>query len=263
MSNNMASKTQTITSRSSRPAVGGTGRSGIEVGVQAPAERTVAKREIRVAYHLVDIRNWKSIQRMGLLSTQRLAQLSVDTDREMLRQHRPRGAYLEIGAHIRDQSPMPPKMLERALRSGVTPAEWYELLNSKVFFWLDLERLNRHRMACKSSKQVVLAIDAGRLLDAYGDIASVSPINSGNAMRAAAPRNFTTFVPYWDWVESGWDKEIVPGGSRRPRSLKPVELTIIGGIPDLGKYVIGSVYLDPEEMLTAEHIPTPGRLSEQ
>jgi hypothetical protein len=159
-------------------------------------KNVASKREIRIVYHLVDIRNWKSIQAKGLLSTQRLVELSTNVDRSMLRRHRPDGEYLDFGAFIRDQSPMPRKSIERALRSGVTPEDWFELLNSKVFFWLDLNRLNRHRAACKSQKQVVLAIDAGRMLEQYSPFASVSPIISGNAMRAAVHRNLTTFVPY-------------------------------------------------------------------
>jgi hypothetical protein len=220
-----------------------------------------SKREIRIAYHLVDIRNWKSIQAQGLLSTQRLVELSTNVDRSMLRQHRPNGEYLDFGAFIRDQSPMPRKSIERALRSGVTPEDWFELLNSKVFFWLDLNRLNRHRAACKSQKQVVLAIDAGRMLEQYSPFASVSPINSGNAMRAAVPRNLTTFVPYEKWVESGWDSEQVPGISRRSRSSWPAELTITGEIPDIARFVIGSVYLDAGERLTERHITTAARVA--
>lgn len=220
-----------------------------------------AKREIRIAYHLVDLRNWKSIQARGLLSTQRLVALSSGADASLLRRHRPRGQYLDVGAHIRDQSPMPRSAIERALRSGVTPEDWFELLNSKVFFWLDLKRLNRHRAACKSQKQVVLAIDAGRMLEHYAAVASVSPINSGNAMHAARPRNASTFVPYAAWVASGWDSEQVPGAVRRPRSLRPAELTVTGAIPDIARYIIGSVYLDASEPLTEQHIATAARLA--
>lgn len=220
-----------------------------------------SKREIRIAYHLADIRNWKAIQAHGLLSTQRLAELSTNVDGSMLRQHRPDRKYLDHGAFISDQSNMQRKSLERALRSGVTPEDWFELLNSKVFFWLDLDRLNCHRAACKGQKQVVLAIDAGRMLDEYAPLASVTPIHSGHAMRTAAPRNLTTFVPYKAWVESGWDSEKVPGVSRRPGSSWPAELTITGAIPDIARFVIGSVYLDAEEQLTERHIATAARVA--
>lgn len=223
--------------------------------------KTGSKREIRIAYHLADIRNLKSIQAHGLLSTQRLVELSTNVDRSMLRQHRPEGTYLDVGAFIRDQSNMQRKSIERALRSGVTPEDWFELLNSKVFFWLDLDRLNCHRAACKNQKQVVLAIDAHRMLDEYAPLASVSPINSGHAMRTAVPRNLSTFVPYKKWVESGWDSEQVPGVSRRRGALWPAELAVTGHIPDIARFVVGSVYLDASEPLTERHITTEARVA--
>lgn len=197
-------------------------------------------REIKIAYHLADLRNWASIQARGLLSTQRLLELSDGADRALLRQHRPLGLTFANGAHIRDQSPMPIKSIQKALRSGVTPEDWFELLNSKIFFWLDPERLDRHRAACKNHAQIVLKIDATRLLAEYAPIASVSPINSGNAMRAAAPRNYSTFVPYEQWIESGWDKEDVPGTPRRPRNHRPVELAITGAIPNITHFIMST-----------------------
>lgn len=215
-----------------------------------------AKREIRIAYHVADIRNWKSIEVHGLLSSQSLVERSSNVDRSVLRRHRPDKVYLDCGAFIRDQSAMPRNSIKRALRSGVTPEDWFELLNSKVFFWLDLKRLNLYRAACKSEKQVVLAIDAGRLLEAYASVASVSPIESGNAVPAAAPRNLTTFVAHEKWVENGWDSEEVPGVLRRPRSLWPTELSITGEIPDIARFIIGSVYMDAGEQLTTRHLTT-------
>jgi hypothetical protein len=209
---------------------------------------------------MIDIRNLKSVQAHGLLSTQKLAERSSNVDRSMLRQHRHKELYLDFGAFIRDQGGMQRKSIARALRSGVTPEDWFELLNSKVFFWLDLDRLNWHRQACNSESQVVLAIDAGRMLERYASVASVSPINPGYAMRTAAPRNHTTFVPYSKWVESGWESEEVPGASRRSRGLWPAELAITGQIPDIAQFVIGSVYMDASVPLTEQHIATSARL---
>ena len=71
---------------------------------------------------------------------------------------------------------MPPMALMRCLRSGLTPEDWFELLNSKVFFWLDPKRLNRQRLACSASPQVTLAVDASSLLMKYSGLATVTPI---------------------------------------------------------------------------------------
>jgi hypothetical protein len=219
-----------------------------------------SKREIRIAYHLADIRNLKSIQAHGLLSTQRLVELSANADRSILRRHRPEEKYLDFGSFIGGQGNMQRKSLKRALRSGLAPEDWFELLNSKVFFWLDLNRLNCHRAARKRQKQVVLAIDARRMLDEYAPLASVTPINSSHAMRTMAPGNLSTFVPYKKWLESGWDSEQVPGISSRPKTWWPAELAITGQIPDIARFVIGSVYLDASEQITERHIATQARV---
>ncbi|CRM32860.1 DUF7002 family protein [Pseudomonas sp. NPDC090964] len=44
---------------------------------------------------------------------------------------------------LRDQKPMPEKRLLQALTDGTTPQQWYELINEKVFFWVEEERLHR------------------------------------------------------------------------------------------------------------------------
>jgi hypothetical protein len=61
---------------------------------------------------------------------------------------------LPSGVHIRDQCPQPPTPLESCL-VDMTPADWYALINSRVFFWLDYERLNRQRTACEPRPQIV------------------------------------------------------------------------------------------------------------
>ncbi len=132
---------------------------------------------------------------------------------------------------------MLPAALRRCLTDELTPEDWYELVNSKVFFWLDEARLARHRNAYGEADQLVLTIDAKRLLDRYGDIASVSPINTGNARRAAAPRNRSTFVPYQRWIQDGWEAECIPGRASRPANHRAVELTVPDSVPDILNYV--------------------------
>lgn len=67
-------------------------------------------RTINTAYHLVDEKNWASIQAHGLLSAKRLAAAS-GYDLRQLRLHRAKGLTLPSGVRIRDQSPMPPTVL--------------------------------------------------------------------------------------------------------------------------------------------------------
>jgi hypothetical protein len=207
-------------------------------------------RAIGTVYHLVDAGNWASVQKLGLLSAGRLMELSGDSGDGALHRHRPSGQRLKSGVLIRDQRPMPPRSLASCLGEGLQPEDWFGLLNSKVFFWLDPERLNRQRLACGISPQVALVADASRLLASHGARATVSPINTGNAMRAAAPRNLSTFVPYERWVLDGWEHEIIPGAPRRHASHRPVELTIADAVPDVLDYVVDVVHLGPHETLT-------------
>lgn len=199
-------------------------------------------RTITTAYHLLDARNWASVQQHGLLSTQRLMEIS-GADDTAPRRHRTSGEQLACGAYIRDQRPMPPSALRRCLRDGLHPEDWFALLNSKVFFWLEPERLNRQRRACGATAQMVLVVDSERLLATCEAAATVTPINTGNAMRAAAARNLTTFVPYARWRADGWAHEDIAGSRRRPASHRPVELAIAGGIPDMLEFLVAAVPL--------------------
>jgi hypothetical protein len=197
-------------------------------------------RSISTVYHLVDARNWASVQTNGLLSARRILERTYpggSEDAAHWRQHRPDTIVLPDGLVVRDQRPMPPMALVRCLGHGITPADWYEHLNGKIFFWLDPKRLNRHRGACGETEQLVLTIDAVRLLKRYGGVASVSPINSGNARRAAAWRSATTFVAYDRWVANGWADEQRPGIKSRPNGHRPVELVVDDEAPDIMAYV--------------------------
>jgi uncharacterized protein DUF7002 len=207
------------------------------------------RQPIQTAYHLVDASNWASVQNQGLMSARRLMEVCGGTEYDAPRQHRPASRRLASGVLIRDQRPMPPKALMRCLRSGLMPEDWFELLNSKVFFWLDPRRLNRQRLACGASPQIALVVDASRLLMKYGNLATVTPINTGNALRSAAPRNLTTFVPYQRWLIDGWAYEDIPGARPRSRNHRPVELTISEAVPDILGYVMAAVPLNPGEIL--------------
>jgi hypothetical protein len=218
-----------------------------------------APRIIRTVYHLADAANWPSIRQHGLMSARRLIDLHQPQDSGAARRHRPTNRSLAEGVLIRDQKPMPPKALARCLRNGLEPEDWYELLNSKVFFWMDPRRLNRQRLACKDSPQIVLVLDATRLLLNYCSSAAVTPINTGNARRRAAFRNVSTFVAYQRWRTDGWEAEVIPGAHRRDRNHRPVELAIPDAVPDVIDYLVAVVPLGAGETLDAQLPDTGGR----
>ena len=202
-------------------------------------------------YHLADAANWHTIKQHGLLSTYDLLKLAGIDEEERLRinqQQRTTQLVLPNGVIIRDQKPMPANALERCLHS-MTPAQWYTLLNVKIFFWFDIERLNRMRKVTATLPQVVLVVDTERLLVRYSQHATLTPINTGNARRQPALRGRNTFVPYTTWLESGWDSETSALGTRpRPKSHHPVELTITGPVPDILDFVVDIHQLEPGEL---------------
>lgn len=193
-------------------------------------------------YHLAEASNWLSIQRHGLLSASNLFDLAgvFGTVRKQLeRRQRLEHTALPNGVQIRDQRPMPPAGLEACL-VGMTPAEWYGLINARAFCWLDPNRLNRQRAACEPRPQVVLTVDTAALVASYGRQLEVTPINTGNARRRPARRGAATFVPYADWIKSGWGSEAAALGTpERRRSVPPAELTVVGSVPDVMRFVVG------------------------
>lgn len=201
-------------------------------------------------YHLAEAANWPSICLSGLLSTKVLLDLAglQGTERERIeRCQRLEHTTLPNGVQVRDQKPLPERSLATCL-VGLTPPEWYELINSQVFFWLDADRLNRQRRACEPRPQVVLVVDARRLVARYAERVSLSRINSGQACRRPAMRGRCTFVPYRLWIESGWSSEAdglsIP---RRTYSQRPAELTVAGEAKEVMSCVIEVHCLEPGE----------------
>ena len=150
-------------------------------------------------HHLAEADNLDSILKRGLMSTKRLVGMVNLPERErktLLRNHRPECVRLAKGVLIRDQRPMPPTALSRALDEDLMPSDWYEFLNGFVFFWPDQKRLERQRRACGDRPQILLTFDSAALFGHFGASAFVSPINSGNARRkalgVASPRFFPT-----------------------------------------------------------------------
>ena len=190
-------------------------------------------RRIEHLYHLAEADNLPSILQHGLMSTESLLGLVGMPQAErgvLLRRHRPDSFRLSKSVLIRDQRPMPPSALARALVGGLEPADWYALLNGYVFLWPDRDRMERQRQACGGRPQALFTFDGMALLSRFGRDAFASPINSGNARRKPALRGRHTLVPYADWLRHGW-----PTGSRaRP----PAEVLFRCPIPVQPPYLI-------------------------
>ena len=185
------------------------------------------------AYHLSDRSNLEAISREGLFTAKQLIEAAglPEEHRRSIAGYRSSHIRLPTGAVIRDQGPMPPVALQRCLDPGISPTQWYELVNSHVFFWLHANRLARHIGACAGRPQVVMKLHLHRLLEQYWRDAFVTPFNVGNARRRAAPRGLRSFVRLQEWLTSRWDSEARCGAVVRARSHPPAEIAIRTAIP--------------------------------
>ena len=86
--------------------------------------------------------------------------------------------------------------LVRALTDGLTPRDWYLILNSKVFFWLTIPRLNTMlgAKAYRNERHLVLKCDTESLLKEHAGRIVLSPMNSGCTKPFPHSRGRSTFL---------------------------------------------------------------------
>jgi len=149
-------------------------------------------------YHMAEAGTWNSIRQHGLMSTsaaldhfgyQGAARVPFET------LHRPSMATIGEPTEImlRDQIPMPPERLRRALVDGTTTEQWYRLINGKVFFWAQEHRLHRLLNYYRGAEHDVLHVDTRRLLAAHKDDIWLSHMNSGNTLPIPHHRDISLF----------------------------------------------------------------------
>ncbi len=163
-------------------------------------------------FHMTNEANWPSIQKYGLLSAKSLCkdllELSQEETDQIISSHRP-SSQTRHGIIFRDQKPLNESKLQSCLAgSGLTPAQWYTILNERVFFWTKRDRLDRFIAVYKNESRRVLEVDTARLLDRHLAQVELCQINSGatrmpNVFRSRASRH------------------------------KPAELTVIGEVRDI------------------------------
>jgi hypothetical protein len=190
-------------------------------------------------FHMAEAGSWKSIERHGLQSTAALLdRLGVQEPmrRQIESMRRPESIELKDGdggsVWIRDNKPINETVLVKTLE-GMTLEEWYRTLNGRVFFWLTKGRLDRLRGAgaYANRRHDILTLDTARLLDAYGDVIELSPLNSGAVHPAANyPRGLETFsrIPDYPWQER----------TAKAPGEPIVELTVPYSVDDIADFVI-------------------------
>lgn len=190
-------------------------------------------------YHMAEDGTWPTIRERGLLSTQAIVDLyqpDEETSATVLSSVRRTKITLtsaDLGdITIRDQ--IPAKFLEECMHDGVDPAEYLDALNSRVFFWVSLHRLERLLNArhYRHLRHTVLRVDTAALLEEYANDVQLAPYNTGSMHVPTAPRRGPdTFAdladyPYDEWV------------ARRGRSGEHiVELTVKYAVPDIKNFV--------------------------
>jgi hypothetical protein len=175
-------------------------------------------------FHMAEPGTWESIKANGLLSTRALLdRLGIEgPERQaILSQHRPHSVQVR-GFLIRDQRPMAPGKLAECLRgSGVSPRQWLELLNGKVFFWTCPKRLAKFRAAYSFRRQLIIEVPTSDLLVHHADRVTLCHINSGATRMPDHKRSFESFQTIEDFpYSSKW---------------KPAELTVEGLVQDISE----------------------------
>ena len=186
-----------------------------------------------VLYHMAEDGSWESIRRLGLLSTSALLdRFEVEGERRFWIEsaRRPEIVSIEHPEHgralIRDNKPMQEKTLQRCL-TGMTPREWYETLNGKVFFWVDWKRLLKllNARAYRDRPHLVLELDTEELFRRHAGSVTLSAINSGATFTMnPAPRGPDTFR----CIEN------------HPEDKTVVEVTVDHAVPDAADLVLSA-----------------------
>lgn len=200
-------------------------------------------------YHMAEDGSWPSIRERGLLSTVALLDLYNVTGLarvEIEGRRRSSGVALEQPglppAMIRDQLPMDDGGLRRSLPPHLTPADWYRLLNQKVFFWLTRERLIRLLKAgtYRDRPHTVIEVSTRKLVAAHRDRIWFCPMNSGSTKPYPHPRDDKTFQRISDYPYSYWR-------SRRVRGERVVELAVDYSVPDINQFVTRVVQMQASQ----------------
>ncbi len=188
-------------------------------------------------YHMAERGTWESIQQRGLMSTTAVLDHLDVADGERARfesEHRDQKMDVRAGHTsnivLRDQKPMPEKRLVQALTNGTTPRQWYELINDKVFFWVEEERLHRLLGArdYRTLEHDVLTLNSAEFIPAYAEKIWLCHMNSGNTWPIPHRRDTEIFRRIADYPVK--------------RSGKPVknvvELVVDYSVPNITDYVL-------------------------
>lgn len=187
-------------------------------------------------YHMTGAGGWEGIARDGLLPVSALLDWhgADEATRERLQfSRRAEQVTLAPGVVVRDNKVLNEKSLRRALTGGLTPRDWYAMLNARAFLWVNPKRLERllGGRAYRDDTHDVLAFDTLSLVRAHADRVEGTPMNTGAAFMRAVERGRESFVPLADIP---WDEWKAKRGVRDA----VVEVAVPGGVPDAADHLL-------------------------
>jgi hypothetical protein len=117
--------------------------------------------------------------------------------------------------------------LIRCLKDGLSPSDWYRILNRHVFFWVSENRLREllQARAYRKSRHTVLVLNTALVLERHLTRVRLSPMNSGATKPMPFARGLETFLPL---------DEFPYAKLRALRRGRPpvVEVAVVGEVPD-------------------------------
>ena len=198
-------------------------------------------------YHLTFAANLEGLRTHGLHSTASLAELHqlLPAERQgtVLERRRAIQTFTSTqgSATLRDQHTATEALMKSCLVQVSIP-DWLALLNAKVFFFLELERMQRMKQSYADYPQLLLRTDSRALLERYAEHVSLSRINTGSFIRRPTPRGRNSFIPLADYA------------FKKKRDT-PAELTLDCALPDVlamstfellsPETKVPEIYLDP------------------
>lgn len=134
-------------------------------------------------YHLTDTNNISNILETGqIISTERIVAAS-DLPNKVDFLSSKRNSHFIIQANgfdyrVRDQQPISIKVLSRSLTHDWTPDQFIYLLNNRVFFWPNLNRLTRHYNKYANENPQIIRVRTDEVFDLNPNI-EFCRLNSG------------------------------------------------------------------------------------
>ena len=193
-------------------------------------------------FHVTEASAWLSIAKHGLLSTKNLLELfEIQGERKdnLMTKRRQQSVSIRHDVHgeaiLTDNIPLNLKSLSDCLDDELTPENWIEMLNSRVFFFTNKKQAVKFLQAASNThrQKLVLVLDTLTLAECHVKQMELCPFNSGTANPRSVPRRgLSTFSPLSKYSYREW----VRLRSRKKEKIQ--EVVVLGAVNDIEKYLV-------------------------